>query len=876
MLGRVLLLVAAALLGSTRLGHADSIFEAPNALIAARASLEGAAGGKLQALHLTIEPGGVSVAAANPENPRHLDSWTFRFGHLSVAGPEPAEPGLVGVDFSPFLFELDAVDFSILPQLAGAALQRAALEDPGRVTAMTLERPLRLQPGGAPAPPRWTVEIGSGRESAVIYADASGHIIGTDLSGTNRARRLDLLAQVPLVAEAAQAFRREQGAGPILRRVAIGRRAVTFETSLADDASPIPLSGSLKPMTVLLWNLDGLQRQLGRVNADAAMGRESLAPFAVDEVKWDVLPALEAAAPDQLSMPQGRVTGIEISRPTDVVGRPALLWRVDVADPSGARGTVLAGIDGKVLQVLLPEGRRHRTDWRAPAATLEALRRIDHGFGPGALLSEITVQDDKVAVTGRDPRDPGAYVQALLSDDGFTRFGTPSPFATGNPPFTIVDLGPLSAERLASLESDTLSRLGLPPGSITTIAIGRGAMDPSPAGNVTVEIRAEDHPFGRGGRVNYEMDGTVIKAYLPDAATAASGDRTDCTRQGDPARSIAACGRLIDDAATNGPDRAVAYTNRGLAYAATGAFDHAIADQSAAIALQPDYPNPYNNRGLAYYRHGDLAQAIADYGAALEREPGSAIVLRNRALARLDQGDLAGALGDLDAAGAAEPDNAFCYYLRGIVRLRQDDLEGAAAEFDQAVQKGPDFAAAYRLRGRTLHALGKIDRAMEDLDAALRLAPQDANAHLDHGIALAYRGDLPGAERELAAAQALAPTDAYAAIWLVIVQRRQGAPGAVEGVAGKVDRAAWPGPVLDLLAGRLSENELLAAANAPDPRQQRGRICEARFYGAALLLLQGKPADARPLLAAANSDCPRDFTEWDTARAELAALGASP
>src|SRR5262249_7113552 len=194
------------------------------------------------------------------------------------------------------------------------------------------------------------------------------------------------------------------------------------------------------------------------------------------------------------------------------------------------------------------------------------------------------------------------------SDDGFTRFGTPSPFAIGNPPFTVDDLRPLSAERLAALESDTLSRLGLSPGSITTITIERGAMDPSPTSGVTVEIRAEDHPFGRGGRVNYELDGRVIKAYLPDPPPTAAVDRADCIRQN--ARTIEACGRVIDDAATSAPDRAIAYTNRGLAYAAAGDFDRAVADQSAAIALQPGYPNPYNNRGLAYYRRGDFAHAI--------------------------------------------------------------------------------------------------------------------------------------------------------------------------------------------------------------------------------------------------------------------------
>jgi lipoprotein NlpI len=142
-------------------------------------------------------------------------------------------------------------------------------------------------------------------------------------------------------------------------------------------------------------------------------------------------------------------------------------------------------------------------------------------------------------------------------------------------------------------------------------------------------------------------------------------------------------------------------------------------------------------------------------------------------------------------------------------------------------------------------------------------------------VGLLYRGDLAAAESELAEAQRLAPKDPYAGIWLVIVQRRRGLPGPVD-AGGSIDRTAWPGQVLDLLAGTMTADALLAAAADPDPRKQRGRICEAHFYSAALLLLQGKPSDAKPLLQAAGADCPRDFTEWDAARAELAALGAKP
>jgi hypothetical protein len=103
----------------------------------------------------------------------------------------------------------------------------------------------------------------------------------------------------------------------------------------------------------------------------------------------------------------------------------------------------------------------------------------------------------------------------LLTDAGFTRFGTPSMFAVRNPPFTMADLVLLDARKIAELQAVTLEKLQMQPNAIAGITISRGSMDPSPKGNVTIEIRAEERAFGRGGRVNYEMDGTVLKAYLP-------------------------------------------------------------------------------------------------------------------------------------------------------------------------------------------------------------------------------------------------------------------------------------------------------------------------------------------------------------------------
>ena len=299
----------------------------------------------------------------------------------------------------------------------------------------------------------------------------------------------------------------------MLTKVSISARSVGFETTLADKNHPIQPTGSLAARQAYSWDLSGLRRTLGSIAiVDAALGRD--APFAVDDVDWTVLPGLMATAKDKLGMPDGRVTGAEVTRPTTGVGAAVVLWHIEVTDRNREKGTVDADVKGAIKQVTLPESQ-------PPAARL--LRSGHHGRGAGpdrrgvgaAKFSEISFMGDKVIITAQDPRKPGEFAQILLTQTGFMRFGTPSMLAMMGRPFTLADLQPLTEQKLAALEAATLSRLTMPPKAISNITVSRGSMDPSPRGNVTIEIRAEERPFGRGGRVNYELDGTVLKAYLP-------------------------------------------------------------------------------------------------------------------------------------------------------------------------------------------------------------------------------------------------------------------------------------------------------------------------------------------------------------------------
>ena len=178
-----------------------------------------------------------------------------------------------------------------------------------------------------------------------------------------------------------------------------------------------------------------------------------------------------------------------------------------------AKGVARFDAKGEPLGIVLPEGRRTPFDGRDPAAWAAALPQIESSFGGDGAIAELIIHDRHFRIVASDPQNPGALGQFFLNDEGIKRFGSTSIFDEQNPRFSARDLKGLDEAQMRKLQEGTARRLGLPTSGITTITIGKASLDPH--GNVTVEIRAEDGPFRRSGRVNWEIDGREIKAYLP-------------------------------------------------------------------------------------------------------------------------------------------------------------------------------------------------------------------------------------------------------------------------------------------------------------------------------------------------------------------------
>lgn len=510
----LLLLGCMVLLTAWRIGPPLTFFEEEGAIEKAIADIR-AAGAIQRVISIQISPKEVQIEAQDPNNIRHINRWRLErvnIGKINwerLDGPEPVEINLVNRDLEANLFDLSEIDFSAAGRAMREGIDLAALEDAASVSSMEIRRQLFLLPNPSSGDVRWTISIGSGRESADFVADAKGNIVRLNLSGTNRGKTFDLLKSLDLIPEAANAFAQSEGIEPVLTEVRITSHGATFKTNIADKS---PMFASLKQTRTFNWNLNGLTQSMGGVDTSEFFGADP--PFAIGDTDWGQAAELVRKAKDALGMADASLADIEVTKPKEQPGIPQLEWEITLVH-KGEEGVARFDAKGAALGQTLPESRRKPFDARDPASWPGLLASISGSFGGDGAISELVIHDSQISVVALDPQNPGQLGHFLLDEEGIKRFGTVSPFAEQNPRFSVGDLSTLDEARFRELQDATAQRLKLTPFKISTITISKASLDPSPQGNVTVEIRAEEAPFGRGGRVNWEIDGREIKAYLP-------------------------------------------------------------------------------------------------------------------------------------------------------------------------------------------------------------------------------------------------------------------------------------------------------------------------------------------------------------------------
>jgi tetratricopeptide (TPR) repeat protein len=371
------------------------------------------------------------------------------------------------------------------------------------------------------------------------------------------------------------------------------------------------------------------------------------------------------------------------------------------------------------------------------------------------------------------------------------------------------------------------------------------------------------------GKKDYDkaiVDYTKAVSLDPKNDAAYYGLGISWSKKGDYDKAITDYSRAISVNSRNEQ----AYSGRGAACYRKGDYNKAIADYTQALSIDPMDDEVYVGRGLAWARKGDYDKAIADYTNAISLNPADIYGYYNRGNAWYRRGDYDKAIADYTEVINRRPTMAYAYYVRAISWYRKGDDDKALADYSNAIRFNPKSAEAYGGRGNIWQVKGDYDKAIADDTKAIGLNPKDAWPYRGRGIARFDSGEFLHAVSDLSKAQLLKP-DTYIAIWLYLAQVRGRVDGKTElGLTAKnMDKKKWPAAVVELYLGKADPATVISQAADPDPKKDRGHICEADFFLGEWHLLRNEKQVARKLLTKARNECPRHYYQYTGALSEL-------
>jgi len=473
----------------------------------------------------------ITLVVRNEARAGDVDEWRVRtasrlfLAFESVRGPAAiAAPGMVA-DLASGLFSLDAVALDRVDAVAASAVAYAKLEGGGAVKSIEIARRVHLLPTPSYGDIRWSIYVASPRESATVYADAGGAIVGGDLSNTTRARNMHLINEEGWPKEAAlESLLGAVGSGRVVRDLTVDSRSVQVK---ADHPTQ-------KDQTISYnWTVSGLARSA--IAWPLFPGTDPEQVFSLTEVDLSTLSAVRDAAKKAWGNDQSTINYMMLRRFTDGPGKPELRWTVRFTDfATGGEvafisnsGSVDLTASGEVRAVDLPAARRRSRDWLDPATTVEIFGTLREQFGATARFAEIMVGKDSMQILAEVPDTPGTMRNYHMTDRGISASGMMMPWEAEFRPerlYRLDDLAFFTAEKLGELTARTFTRLHVGTEmerARYTFSIGQlmtpmgDFMVPSPDGKVTLEIRLEGPDGWKGGRVTYSSTGEEIDIVMP-------------------------------------------------------------------------------------------------------------------------------------------------------------------------------------------------------------------------------------------------------------------------------------------------------------------------------------------------------------------------
>ena len=324
-------------------------------------------------------------------------------------------------------------------------------------------------------------------------------------------------------------------------------------------------------------------------------------------------------------------------------------------------------------------------------------------------------------------------------------------------------------------------------------------------------------------------------------------------------------------------DKANLLYQRALAQLARNDTKAALSDLAEAIHQNPLHLGARIKQASTLAAQKQTAEAAAAYDQAVEAFPNLLVVVNDRGTFRRATGDLDGAIADFTRALEIDPNFAVGFINRGMCFNEQNNTRAAEADFTQALAlrlDQPMQLLSYRMRAMVRVIQGRAEAGISDLTAAIRIAPQEAALYEERGYAHFFAHDFAAAAANLSKALELNPQLTRVTPWIALSYSRSGktneSQAALEAsFQAKVQPNAWVDRVNRLLAGQISEEELVSSATDLSADGRTERLCEAYYFLGQKKLLASQSAEAADLFKQAVNTQARPLTAYRAARYEL-------
>ncbi|HKD23306.1 MAG TPA: DUF3857 domain-containing protein [Rhizomicrobium sp.] len=283
----------------------------------------------------------------------------------------------------------------------------------------------------------------------------------------------------------------------------------------------------------------------------------------------------------------------------------------------------------------------------------------------------------------------------------------------------------------------------------------------------------------------------------------------------------------------------VARLGRAAIYIHQQKYDEGIDEYSEVVKLNPQMGRSFTTLAQILTDHRDFARAERVWTIAISGTPGGADLYDKRGVVRDDLGRHGEAQGDFAKAisiGGTPQTVARFYADRGSSHWTAREPAAAIRDYDEAIAHDGTVAGSFEGRGLVEWANGALAAAHADFEKAAKLDPKDM----------------------------------YYALWLFIVDARQGkdAKAALRTRSEGWNMAQWPGPLVKVARGDLAADAIVMPSHN-EPFERARDSCERDFYLAELALAGGDKERALGLFRGTVATAITEYLEYTAAGFEI-------